>query len=329
MMYKILFFILLYNSCLDCFKLKMDLKSDLKRTSLLSKLIYDYNYLENNNKPDFVIEQTSILNKNITFDFINQNNIYFDLIQYVTCLETKNFIKNYNENRMEIFNSFFPDINLYGYFFNKKRLHSLILIDNKEKEIIVVFRGSQYLDEWFENLKICEKKITFEPEYKIHKGIFDMYSRNNVDDNIIYILKNLFDIYPNHRKIFTGHSKGAINSILLSLELTKKIDNKYKYEIFGFGSPQILNYKLSNYTLNKNNIYVNNVINELDIITRLPFKKYHIGKKILLNKNTIKISKKKKIFKLKNNVNIKNFYDSIFNHNLIIYIKNIFRNDDL
>ena len=306
------------------------LKTDLKRFSLLSKLIYDYDYVHEDihnhkYKNKIQINTKNKISQNITsIDFIKKNNIYFNLVQFITVLNGKDFIKS-TEKYFDLLNNFFPDLQIYGYFYTKNNLHSIILLNTKNKEIIVVFRGSQTVGEWINNLKIEEKIIPFEPKFKIHKGLYNMYANDNIDNNIIYILKNLFDYFPKYRKIFTGHSKGNIISILLSLELEAKLDKKYNYEIFGFGSPLILNYPLAEYLHLHPNIKIYNTVNYMDFITLLPFtNKFHAGTEILLKDDKICITEHEKPYKISNNLNLINICKSICNHDLNKYIKNIF-----
>jgi hypothetical protein len=299
------------------------LKNDLQKLSLLSKLIYDYDFVGDHTIKDNYIINNNVKN-NLTIDFIQKNNIYFNLIQFITFLNNKDFLKN-TDKYFNILNKKFPNTQIYGYFYNKNRLHSLILLNHKYKEIIVVFRGSQYIEEWFKNLFLCEKEISFNKNFKIHGGIYNMYTNDDIDKNIVYILENLFKYYPKYRKIFTGHSKGSTNSILLGSELLSKFNKKYNYEIYTFGSPQIFNYKFALYLHNNKNIKIYNVINDLDIVTSLPLiNKYHIGTEILLKNNDIIIKKHDEPYKI--NFNIKKFYLSILNHNLNIYIDNIYNN---
>jgi hypothetical protein len=303
----------------------LNIKTDIKRMVLLSKLIYDYDYLHKNNKKNFLLNINNN-NNNITTEFIKKNNIYFNIKQFITSLNNKDFTKK-TEKYFYLLNNFFPNIESYGYFNNDKKLHSFIILNKKNKEIIVVFRGSQYFNEWINNFKICEEKICFnnEHDYKIHNGIYNMYIDDNIDNNIIYILKELFHYYPDYRKIFTGHSRGSINSILLSFELSVKLEKKYNYEIFCYGTPPLFNKKFANFLNEQKHIKIYNIINELDIVTVLPFfGKYHVGKEILL-KDKIIITDHKDIYKIKNNINLHNFYISIFNHDLDLYINKIFK----
>ena len=129
------------------FTYSYNINHDIKKMSLLSKLVYDYNFIGIHDiKDKYVIDKRIDITKNITVDFIQKKNIYFNLFQYVTYLTNKDFLQN-SENYLELLEKYFPNTEIYGYFHNKNRLHSLILLNHKTYEIIVVFRGSQYIDE--------------------------------------------------------------------------------------------------------------------------------------------------------------------------------------
>lgn len=331
-LYNIFNIILSINNLINGFKIFMNNKlklNDLKRFSLLSKVIYDYDYKnvhKHYNKNNYIFDINKNNLENITTDFTQTNNIYFNVNQFITSLDNKDFIKN-TEKYLSLLNNFFPNIKFYSYFYDKKKIFLFILLNHVDKEIIVIFKGSQYRDEWIQNLKLKEKIIDFnEKKYKIHSGMYDMYRDDNIDTNIIYILKNLFNYFPKYRKIFTGHSKGTINNILLSFELTTKLDKKYNYEIFNLGTPPLFNYDFGLYLHNHSNIFINNVMNDLDIITLLPLNKYHVGLEILLKNNNITIKKHMGPYKLENRITFNNILKSIESHDLNAYIKKIFEN---
>jgi hypothetical protein len=302
----------------------------IKKAALLSKLIYEYDYISNNhtntNKQKYMVDvkQNMNMTTNITSDFVEKNNIYFNLVQFIALIDNKDFVKD-TEKYFDVLNKKFENSEIYGYFYNKNRLHSLIILNHKYGEIIVVFRGSQYMDEWFKNLCVYETPIAFSPNYKIHKGIYSMYSDKEIDENILYVLKNLFEFFPDYKKIFTGHSKGGVDSILLAFELDCKLAEKYEYEIYTFGNPPIFNTKFANYLHKHPNITIFNVINTDDIICILPFPhRFHIGIEVLLRDNGIFYIYHKKPFKKR--FNPLNFF-SILNHDLNTYIKNIYNID--
>jgi len=267
--------------------------NDLGKMSLLSKIIYDSDYNEKNKKEEF---ENLNLNSKINLRCNNFNCIKLD---YLNILSKSEYYKNHD---------------------SKNRLQSIILINHDLEEIIVIFRGSIYLDEWMKNLDIKEVELEFDKKFKIHRGIYEMYKENN----LFLKLRDLYKHYPKYRKIFTGHSRGSINSILSVLELDSKLYEKYNYEIFGFGTPPIFNFLLGDYLNKKNNIKIYNVVNNEDIITLLKLKnRFHIGEEILLNNHKIIIKKHNNPYNINNCIKFTNFFKYIENHDLCNYIENI------
>lgn len=305
--------------------------NEIYKMAILSKTIYDYDF--NNKKNEFKNKKDSLcvlskLNKknNLSIDIIKHNNIYFNTEQHVSFLDTDNFSKE-AKSYLDFIENNFPDTEIYGYFNNKNRLHSLIVINHKLEEINIVFRGSMYLDEWINNLIIEENSINLSESrynnFTIHSGILKLYKDNNINIHMLYIFKNLFEYFPKYKKIFGGHSKGNTLCFLTVIELLLNLDKKYNYEIFCFGNPQILNKYIANFLHKNKNIKIYNVINENDIISYLPFNdKYQIGIEILLKDNNIVINKYNEPYNLKKNI-FHYFWKSIENHNLKEYIRKI------
>jgi hypothetical protein len=268
--------------------------NDLEKMSLLSKIIYDTDYNEKNKK-----EELENLNLDSKINFIRCDNFNCINLDYLNILSKSEYYKNHD---------------------SKNRLQSIILINHELEEIIVIFRGSIYLDEWMKNLDIKEVELDFNKKFKIHRGIYQMYKENN----LFLKLRDLYKYYPKYRKIFTGHSRGSVNSILSVLELDSKLYEKYNYEIFGFGTPPIFNFLLGDYLNKKSNIKIYNVVNNEDIITLLNLKnRFHIGEEILLNDHKIIIKKHNSPYSINNCIRFKNFFKYIENHDLCNYIENI------
>jgi len=309
---------------------KNKLSENLLKMSILSKLIYEYNYVnDKNKKSNYYIEPNINKKTNLTFSDITNNNIYFSSKHFATELKINNFYEK-TLKYFTILNKIYPETEIFGYFqkFNSNRLHSLILINHRYKEIIVVFRGSQYIDEWINNIFISEKKILFhkKKELNIHRGMYNMYINDNIDNDIVYILKNLFIHFPKYKKIFTGHSKGAINSILLSLELLDKLKENYYYDIYMFGVPLIFNKELANYLHKHKKLTIYNILNKNDIITTFPlYNKFHIGLEIFLNNDNIKIIPHKEPYKIGWKESLLNIHKLFSNHDLDNYIAKILK----
>jgi len=298
----------------------------IKRSVLLSKLIYDYDFVKEHDistREQYYINTTQNVSfTNITVDFVKRNNIFFNLKQFVGRVNKDDFLKN-TDKYFNLLNEHYQQTEIYGYFYNKKRLHSLLLINHLDKEIVVVFRGSQYIEEWVKNINFKEKTIPFCDKYKMHGGILNMYTQEKVDNNMVYILDNLYYYFPEYTKIFTGHSKGSVNCVLLACELLDLLKEKYNYEIFLFGNPPVYNLPFGIYLNNNPNLKIYNVLNDNDIVTTLPFLgKYQVGTEVLLkNKSIIVIDHE---YPYKKQLDIRRFYNSVGRHNLNNYIKKIY-----
>lgn len=289
----------LFNTDLLLYKL-----DDIQRTSILSKLIYDIKY------PNHDIKNMLKYNCLIDINYINTNNILFNDFSF--CEKLNKDILN------DKYKNLYDNIDIFGYF-NYDRIHSLILIDHSRNEINIVFRGSNYMDEWIDNINIFETKIDFSDHFFIHQGIYNNYKKN--EENMEFILNIIFKKYSTYKKIFTGHSKGCINSLLTAYKyLLNDKENKQKYNIYLYGNPPILNYDIAQ-ELNENlNIY--NIINNNDIVCKLPYK-YHVGKEIFIHNNIINIHHHNSPYKLEPLCIIK-ICDGITDHDMNGYIHNLY-----
>jgi hypothetical protein len=288
----------------DLFLYKLD---DIQRTSLLSKLIYDINYPY----PIQNIYKYSNFNL-IDINYLNSNKILFKDQSFFEKLNKDIFLNN------DKYNNIYNNIDIFGYF-NYDRIYSLLLVDHTRNQINIIFRGSNYIDEWINNINIFETKIDFTDNFFIHQGIYHNYKKN--EENMDFILNIIFKNYPNYKKIFSGHSKGCINSLLTAYKhlLNDKNNNK-NYYIYLFGNPPIFNYNIAK-ELNKNlNIY--NIINNNDIVCKLPYK-YHVGKEIIINNNNINIIEHKNPYKL-DNLCFTKICDGIIDHDMKCYINNLY-----
>ena len=298
----------LYNNFNDLTNInKKIIYYDLKKTSLLSKMIYDIDMENIDSKSDKIVEKY-IENANVILKYLDQ----------------KQFFKN-NDIYNKLLYNYFPSKDIIG-FFNHHKIYSIILLDHQKKEINTIFRGSNYIDEWIQNLNLFETNLDFCPEYKIHSGIYNMYKYENSDKIIINILKKIFVEYPNYKKIFCGHSKACCNSILTAFqilndkEFMKNLINK-ELTVYCYGSPPIFNLELAEKIFHTPYLNIFNVINETDIIPNLPYK-YHVGNEVFINKKNIIINNKNNPYKY-DNIHYNTIFEGISNHDLNKYIDNI------
>jgi hypothetical protein len=281
---------------------------NLKKTSLLSKMIYDFDITNINDKNNKIVEKY-VENENIILKYLDENYFFKDNDIY------QNLLYNY-----------FPSKDILGYI-NHNKIYSIILLDHQKKEINTIFRGSNYVDEWIQNLNLFETNLDFFPEYKIHSGIYNMYKYENSDKIIINILKKIFIEYPNYKKIFCGHSKASCNSILTAFQILNDkefMENVIHKEltVYCYGSPPIFNLDFAKKIFHTPYLNIFNVINETDIIPNLPYK-YHVGHEVFINKKNIIINNKINPYKYDNNINYNTIFDGISNHDLNKYINNI------
>ena len=283
---------------------------NIKKSALLSKLIYDCD------------DKNIDYNKGI--DYNNINKLSYELLLNNNIKFNKHIFTNLNEK----YHCSKSNKDIFGYFYNNK-IYCIILLDHECKEINTIFRGSSYLNEWIQNFNLFETKLDFNENYKMHSGIYNMYTYENADKNIINILKYLYLNFYNYKKVFNAHSKGCINSILTAYQLTNDkdyIDQLYNknFQIYCFGNPPVFNLELAKKICNLNNIKILNIINDFDIIPNLQYN-YHIGDEIIIHDDyTLSIKKKSEPYKYDNKICLFNLFLCIQNHDLDKYMKLIF-----
>lgn len=189
-------------------------------------------------------------------------------------------------------------------FFSKTTHILCIIIKNdKEKKIKIIFKGTTDNIHLEYNLKINLRKIKFlENNIKIHDGFYQQLFKDNFYYKIIKYIKKL-NINNDYFLFFSGHSLGGVMASLFGYFSSFIFDNN-KIVVISFGSCKIGNKYFQESFNNKNNLICYRIINENDIIINLPLLKYeHIGIPIKLNSN----------------IN----YDIIYNHKYETYLKNL------
>ena len=178
----------------------------------------------------------------------------------------------------------------------------LIIKNDIEKKIKIIFRGTTDNTHLEYNLKIKLKRIKFldNDEIKIHEGFYQQVFQGNLYNNVINYIKKL-DI-KNYLLFFSGHSLGGVMASLFGY-FSSFILNENKIIITSYGSCKIGNKYFQESFNSRNNLICYRIINENDVIINLPFIKYeHIGIPIKLK------SKNSTIFT---------------NHSYITYLKNL------
>ena len=181
--------------------------------------------------------------------------VFHDKVNYLSCVNT--------------YNIRCPDFKFIKFIKNKTNLHCLITRNDVEKKVIVVFKGTNRLINWFYNIKIG--KVNINDENYVHKGFYLQV----LDENIVGQIQEVMDEIPeDYDWLFCGHSAGGAHSILTSYILANKFPNK-KIKTFTFALPRVGNKNFAESFENLDNIEHYRTTFRNDIFTALPLFRYH------------------------------------------------------
>ncbi|HEY9879611.1 MAG TPA: lipase family protein, partial [Leptolyngbyaceae cyanobacterium] len=139
------------------------------------------------------------------------------------------------------------------------------------KDIILVFRGSQQLNDWRTNFKIRLKQFTLMADQKsvppkgmVHRGFLDAWQ--SVEKMVVYYLKKWRT--PETRLWVTGHSLGGALAAMATISLESQ-----GFEVSGlytFGQPRIADWTLVNYMNGKMRDRIYRYANNNDVVPLIP-----------------------------------------------------------
>ena len=149
-----------------------------------------------------------------------------------------------------------------------------IAINEKNKKIFIIFRGTENDDEWFDNINISLRNyISLENKSwgQVHSGFYSIYrgnKENSIGKDIEETLKKLKDEYDH---IFVaGHSLGGALATLTIPDLIDSGINQHRITVYTFGSPRCCNNELAN-MLNDSGVKHWRINNTEDFIVSLPW----------------------------------------------------------
>lgn len=210
-----------------------------------------------------------------------------------------------------------PNCEIINYYNLKNGTQVGITVSHKKQRISIIFRGTNQIKDWLYDLMICKTRL--ENDIYVHSGFYKCLLEYNLFFNLLENIKNLIKEYPEYELILTGHSLGAALATLCGYLLTYYINTNIT--VISFASPRIGNKKFAEDYNNKNNLRHFRFVNGKDIVTAIPyFFYYHVGKCILINKNS-KLDYKK-IQDLKDYSNIFKRYN-VFDHFIEKYYDNL------
>lgn len=156
-----------------------------------------------------------------------------------------------------------------------------LIVSHADKQLKIIFRGSESYTDWWYNLQI--KKVKYNG-VKIHSGYLKQLLTSGVGDKLITHVKELLDKHPDYNIYITGHSAGAALSTIFSYLLSPVVTQQIT--VVSFASPRVGNKKWRNEYNTLSNVTHYRFVNDKDIITVTPYiKYYHCGQLFHINEN--------------------------------------------
>lgn len=155
-----------------------------------------------------------------------------------------------------------------------------ITINDANKRICVVFRGTDSLKDWYYNLQSNQHCI--KDDICVHKGFCTQLFLSNLYHRLSNQIQELLHLHPEYELFITGHSAGGALATLFGYLLSGEMPKK-EINIVSFASPRIGNYAFKCDFENKTNLIHKRVTNRNDIITATPiFRYWHVGCKVYI-----------------------------------------------
>ncbi|MCJ1321499.1 hypothetical protein MMC15_006844 [Xylographa vitiligo] len=119
-----------------------------------------------------------------------------------------------------------------------------VAVDDKNRMVIVAFRGSDSWSNWVVNLEVIRVATGWCDNCNVHDGYWKSW--HEIKDRIIPLLEKAVKEHPDYRIIITGHSLGAAIATLAAAEIRMIGSHYMKFtELYSYGSPRIGNRALA------------------------------------------------------------------------------------
>lgn len=224
---------------------------------------------------------------------INRGTLIGDLmIQY----KQNNRKNKKNKYMLEFINNRRPSGFVYECGTNVRDIEFGIILDHTEKKIVIVFRGSESLLDWYHDLLFLKCPLSQDKDIKVHKGIYKQLMTDGVYEYIQNEIKLLWNTYSEYKIFVTGHSLGGGLATLFSFLFARWCKTEYisndeikPYIIcISFASPRIGNKSFKTAFESLYNVEHYRCYNSRDIITGVPlYRYYHTGIRIKCKKNEL------------------------------------------
>jgi predicted lipase len=163
------------------------------------------------------------------------------------------------------------DIHNHFKYLNILTTNTQAFILRKGNNVILVFKGTQQLDDWKTNLKIRLKEFTVladqeavPPTGRVHRGFLEAWQ--SLEKQVIYYLKKW--ITSDTKLWVTGHSLGGALAAVATISLETQ---GFKVSgLYTFGQPRVADWKLVNYMNSRMGNRIFRYVNNNDIVPLIP-----------------------------------------------------------
>ncbi|PIN13537.1 putative lipase [Handroanthus impetiginosus] len=146
------------------------------------------------------------------------------------------------------------------------------------RDIVIALRGTATCLEWAENVRDLLVPISDENEEqaKVECGFLSLFKTRgahvpSLAESVVDEVKRLIEKYKGEPLsiTITGHSLGAALALLVADEISICSPETPPVAVFSFGGPRVGNRSFAN-RLNSNSVKVLRIVNNQDVITRVP-----------------------------------------------------------
>lgn len=110
--------------------------------------------------------------------------------------------------------------------------------NQKDREIIVAFRGSQNVENWVTNLDFVKTNYPAAKGAEVHEGFYKAYQ--GVQTQILQAVRNALALDRQAAFFVTGHSLGGALATLAALDLKSTFPTA-KMTMYTYGCPRVGN----------------------------------------------------------------------------------------
>lgn len=159
-----------------------------------------------------------------------------------------------------------------------------IAVDDVNRLVVLVFRGTVSPLNWLEDLKIWKTHSYLCKHCDFHDGFWESWT--GVRDSVMMTALQALQAHPDYRFVITGHSLGGAIATLAAADFRREtVDLAKRTELFTYGSPRLGNKKAVAF-LSKQSSLSYRITSMKDPIPRLPwFYSHHTSPEYWINEN--------------------------------------------